>query len=69
MNLAAEQTITTDELRAAFKRSGLWRHGWTFAKAIATECTLISLRGTAKSIRNKYQQQHGKPAPEQQALI
>lgn len=63
------ENITEDELRAAFKRSGLWRDGWTFAKAIATDCTRIGLRATAQAHRDRYQQQHGTPAPMQQALI
>lgn len=68
--MATENTeITESELRKAFNHSGLWRDGWTFAKAIATDCTRIGLQGTVKAFRNKYQQQHGKPAPVQQALI
>lgn len=60
--------ITEPELRQAFKRSGLWRDGWTFKRAV--ECALVftGLRITAQAIRNR-QQQHGKPAPVQRALI
>lgn len=62
-------SITEQELRDAFKRSGLWRDGWTFQKAIETNSVFISLRATVKACRNKHHQQHGKPAPIQQALI
>ena len=62
-----DATITERELRDAFKRSGLWRDGWTYARAITTEIVLRGLRNTALAIRTR-QQQHGKPAPIQRAL-
>ena len=60
-------TITERELRDAFKRSGLWRDGWNYRRAIATEIVLRGLRNTVIAIRTR-QQQHGKPAPIQRAL-
>jgi hypothetical protein len=63
-----DDNFTEKELRAAFKRSGLWRDGWNYAKAIATDCVRCGLHNTALAIRRK-QQHDGKPAPQQQALI
>ncbi len=56
------------ELRAAFTRSGLWRDGWSYLKAIATPNVERSLHMQVIAHR-KYLQQHGKPAPLQQALF
>ena len=53
---------------SVFRMSGLWRDGWTFARAVQTSAVYIGLRATVKALRGKEQQQHGKPAPEQQAL-
>lgn len=60
---------TESELRWAFKLSGLWRDGWTFQRAIGTSSVFIGLRATVAALRNRYQQQNGKPAPVQRALI
>jgi hypothetical protein len=60
------QDITTRELREAFKRSGLWRDGWTYARAIATACVLRGLTNTALAMRKRHT---GNPAPMQRALI
>lgn len=65
----ADATCTEDELRLAFKISGLWREGWTYQRAVHTVSVFVGLRATATAMRNKYQQQHGKPAPVQRALI
>lgn len=59
--------ITERELRQAFRISGLWRDGWTFAKAIHTSAVYIALRATVKALRGK--EQHGKPAPIQRAIF
>lgn len=59
---------TERELRDAFKRSGLWRSGWTFARAVQTSAVYIGLRATVRALRTR-QQQHGKPAPIQRALF
>jgi hypothetical protein len=65
---ATDDDFTEKELRAAFRRSGLWRDGWTYAKAVATDCVLKGLRIYAGAIRRR-QQQNGNPAPQQRALI
>lgn len=62
-------TITERELRQAYRISGLWRDGWTFAKAVQTGAVYIALRATARALRGKEQQQHGKPAPIQRAIF
>jgi hypothetical protein len=62
-------SITEQELREAFRRSGLWRRGYDFKRAIETSSVLISLRGFVRARRDKEQQQDGKPAPMQRALI
>lgn len=69
--------ITERELRQAFRLSGLWRDGWTFAKAIHTGAVYIGLCATVTALRGKAcpeqrrmeQQQHGKPAPLQRAIF
>lgn len=61
--------ITEQDLRRAFRISGLWRKGWTFKRAIGTSSVAIGLRATVAALRNRYQQQHGKPAPVQRALL
>lgn len=62
-------SITPRELRDAFRFSGLWRMGWTFERAIKCNVVFLGLRATARARRTKHQQQHGKPAPIQRALI
>ncbi|HAF43459.1 MAG TPA: hypothetical protein DCK83_00560 [Gallionellaceae bacterium] len=67
MNTAAErQTLTADELRAAFKASRLkFTCGYGLLTALQIPCVRISLEMTALALRKK--QQHGTPAPMQQA--
>lgn len=66
----AEQTcITEPELRAAFQRSGLWRRGWTFQRALNNRCVLLAMLGTVRATRDRIERNTGKPAPAQQALI
>lgn len=65
----ADDSITTDELRAAFRRCGLWRDGWTFQRAIDNNLVLLTLRAAARAWRKRHERQHGKPAPAQRALI
>ncbi len=69
MSLHAADPITNTELREAFRRSGLWRDGWTFQRAIENNCVYLAMRATVRAIRAKEEQQHGKPAPMQRALI
>lgn len=37
-------TPTTDELRDAWRRSGLWRRGHTFQQDVAVPCIALGLR-------------------------
>lgn len=67
--MAEETNITERELRAAFQRSGLWRRGWTYSRAITTALVARCLRNTALALRRSIEQQTGKPAPRQRALI
>jgi hypothetical protein len=59
---------TTAELKSAFKRSGLWRLGWTYDQAIGCDnvrrCMEISAR-----CRREHQARRGNPAPVQPELI
>lgn len=67
-NLNGNDDFTEKELRIAFKRSGLWRDGWDFRKALATDVVLVGLRNIALAIRRR-QQQNGNSAPQQRVLI
>lgn len=60
--------ITEPELREAFKRSGLWRDGWNYQRAITTELVARCLRFSVIATRRSAEK-NGKPAPMQQALI
>lgn len=62
-------TCTEQELRRAFHRSGLWRDGWTYQRAITTLEVCIGLHATVLAMRARHHQQPGKPAPLQRALI
>lgn len=44
---------TTAELKAAFKRCGLWRLGWTYDRAMASFTVAWSLRHAALAARSK----------------
>ena len=57
--------ITADELRAAYRASKLRYKHIGFLMAIETPALYSALRGFALMIRK---QQHGKHAPDQQAL-
>lgn len=61
-------SITEAELREAFNRSGLRRDGYTFQRAVNTESIYRCLSSRVKHW-HKAQQQNGKPAPVQQALL
>jgi hypothetical protein len=56
-------THHTDQLKAAYRRSGLAFLGYTFEKAMAVPVIRIALEGAVKA------QTKGKPAPVQPALI
>lgn len=47
-----ETPITPAELRAAFKRSGLWRLGWTYAMAVNSGPVYRALVAAAKAAQN-----------------
>lgn len=56
--------ITTEELKDAYRRSGLWRHGVSFAKAVSQESTLRSMRHQVEFHRDL----HAHRGPIQQTL-
>ena len=64
----ARATPTTADLKAAFKRSGIWRSGWDFNRAIAVPSIRTSITCAARAHQAKHTHQ-GKPAPIQPALI
>lgn len=61
-------TATTNELREAFRDSGLWRDGWTFARAQACplvwQCLNCMVRARRRSAAAR-----GQAQPAQIALI
>jgi hypothetical protein len=61
--------ITEPELRSAFRRCGLWRHGWTFKRAKETPGIFKGLCIMAHAMHQQMQTQIGKPAPVQRTLI
>lgn len=58
----------TAELKAAFKRTNLWRMGWTFQQAVECRATRTGLNCIVVA-EHKKQQKQGKPAPIQPELI
>ena len=63
MNLC--DNITEREMREAFQRSGLWRDGWNYQRAIDTDIVLRGLRMIVAAMQRK--EHNGKPAPRQRA--
>ena len=59
---------STQELRDAFRRSGLWRMGWTFQRAITTPAIGTAIRCAASAARKRAERE-GRPMPVQEALI
>jgi hypothetical protein len=59
---------TTAELKQAFSRSGLWRLGWSFDKAMGCELTRKGLECAVRASQRKAARQ-GNPAPMQPELI
>lgn len=56
MEMTADNaSITGQELREAFQRSGLWRRGWTYERAKQAEAVLLSLVATVRA-RHRSQQ-------------
>ncbi len=62
-------TPTTAELRDAFRRSGLWRRGWSFLKAQSVPYVASGLVYQVRAERARIEQEQGKPAPVQPALF
>ena len=63
-----ETTITTPELRAAFKRSGLWRLGWSYSEAIAKPAVYRALSAAARC-RQEAAKRSGRATPTQPQLF
>ena len=59
---------STNELRAAFRRSGLWRLGWTFHRAITTPAICTAIRCAASAARKRAERE-GHSIPSQLGLI
>jgi hypothetical protein len=57
---------STTDLKAAFKRTNLWRMGWSFRQAVECQATLTGLKAICQAEAKKHQ---GKPAPVQPELI
>lgn len=60
---------TEAELRDAFRRGRLWGLGWTFAKAMSVPYVAQALANQVRAERARREQQQGKPAPMQPALL
>ena len=59
---------TTDELRAAWQRAGLWRTGWSFERANNTAVIRQCLISAVKRTR-RMAERSGQPHPTQPSLI
>jgi len=64
-----DESFTEDELREAFRISGLGLLGWDYQRAITTSNVALSLRTIVRGQRRIWEKQNGKPAPVQRALI
>jgi len=56
------------ELKSAFQRTGLWRIGWTYERAIKCKATRIGLEAIVRAERRALEKK-GQPAPVQPELI
>ena len=56
------------ELKAAFQRTGLWRMGWSFERALKNKATRIGLQAIVTAERRALEKK-GQPAPVQPGLI
>lgn len=54
--MTADPPVTTDELKAAYKRAGLWVIGKTFAEALNTPLVRRCLEYSALARRQRHQQ-------------
>lgn len=59
---------STTELKAAFQRTGLWRMGWSFERAMKCKATCIGLKAIVRAERRALEKK-GQPAPVQPGLI
>lgn len=66
--MSTQQTITERELRAAYKRSGVWRLGMTYERAISVPAIHTALSCSARAARRRAEKA-GQPAPAQLCLI
>lgn len=62
-----DASITDQELREAFKRSGIWRFGWTYERAKQAEAVLRSLLATVRA--RHLSQQRGVAQQKAQAVL
>lgn len=60
--------ITERELRAAYKRSGVWRLGMTYERAISVPAIRTALNCSVKAAHRRAEQA-GHPIPAQLGLI
>ena len=68
MTKADPQPPNERDLRAAFKRSGLWRRGWTYARAIQDNAVRIGLQCTVLAA-HRAQEQRGEKNATQLNLV
>lgn len=66
--MSTNHQITERELRAAYKRSGLWRLGVTYERAIDVPAIRTALNCSVKAARRRAEQA-GHPMPAQLGLI
>ncbi|OGS99806.1 MAG: hypothetical protein A3K04_02360 [Gallionellales bacterium RBG_16_56_9] len=59
---------TAAEMRRAFRSSGLWRMGWTYAKAMTTIAVRKSLICAVRAQR-RTAEKTGNPPPDQLGLL
>lgn len=53
-----DETVTEQELRQAYRHSGLWNLGVTFRQALDTSMFNIALVGYVKAVRKLAKRQH-----------
>jgi hypothetical protein len=52
--MRSTEAPTTAELKAAWRRAGLWRVGVTFAAAVANPLTLWAMKNSAQAARRHH---------------
>ncbi|WP_396190216.1 hypothetical protein [Flavobacterium sp.] len=58
--MQVDDTVTEQELRRAFRDSGLWNLGYTFSQALGISMIYTSLVGRVKAVR-KLAKRHQQP--------